>query len=285
MSGYDLSVCVFIKDTFKGAFCLFESMATLMPLADEFIVMDLGSTDGTLEILNEIAEDNKKLKIINAGFPFTDANAFAVLANDVIAECKYDNVLYYQSDEIWHEDLVSLMVDQFDKGIFDLSFWRVQLRENFQDIKWFPHVVHRVGQKNKFNFVGDGMNTDRFMEPDICSTYDGGWFIRWGDEFKDMPTRLPTNEMIMDVSLVGAFLENIPDRRKMHAPFWHEQPDIEGKPLDEWMRIERLNKNWFRRTTPFNIPKIMKVHLGNMRYVLDDNLLEQLKGDRSIWRI
>jgi hypothetical protein len=41
---YNLSGCVFIRNTFNGAFCLFESMHQLLPLCDEFIVMDLGST-------------------------------------------------------------------------------------------------------------------------------------------------------------------------------------------------------------------------------------------------
>jgi hypothetical protein len=36
---YNLSGCVFIKDCFKGAFCLFESMYQLLPLCDEFIVI------------------------------------------------------------------------------------------------------------------------------------------------------------------------------------------------------------------------------------------------------
>ncbi|MHA2220417.1 MAG: glycosyltransferase [Candidatus Hodarchaeales archaeon] len=65
---YNLSGCVFIKDTFAGAFCLFESMYQLLPLCDEFIVMDLGSTDGTLEVLKEIEKHNPKVKIVHSNF-------------------------------------------------------------------------------------------------------------------------------------------------------------------------------------------------------------------------
>ena len=58
-----ISICVFIKDNNEGAFGLWESMATLMPIADEFIVWDYGSTDGTWEILKYLAGKNKKIKI------------------------------------------------------------------------------------------------------------------------------------------------------------------------------------------------------------------------------
>ncbi len=285
---YNLSVCVFIRDTFKGAFCLFEGMAQLLPLCDEFIVMDLGSEDGTLQILQEIAIANSKVQLIaERVFPETDAGVFATLANELIERCKYDNVLYYQADEIWHENLVNLMRQEFEQGNFDLKFWRVQLRENFQKIKWFPHFVHRVGQKDSFNFVGDGMNTDRYLEPKLCHLdYDSGWFPKWGTMFKYSAENLPLNEMILDVSLVGAFLENIPERRRMHTPFWNEPitsmpSDEDGLSIDDWMVRERRNDNWIRGETPFDIPAIMHYHLGEPRYTLRPDLLEALKKDMS----
>lgn len=284
---YNLSACVFIRNTFEGAFCLFESMAMLMPLVDEFIVMDLGSTDGTLEILQAIESANPKVIVYQDSFEDwkTDANVFAELANELIYHCRYNNVLYYQADEIWHEDLVTLMRHEFEQNNFDLKFWRVQLRENFQKIKWFPHFVHRVGQRDKFNFVGDGMNTDRYLEPELCHfSYNSSWFPQWSTKFENVAELLPLNEMITDVSLVGAFLENIPERRRMHTPFWNEPitsmpSDENGLSIDEWMARERRNDNWIRGETPFNIPAIMHYHLGEPRYTLRPELLQSLKDD------
>lgn len=313
---YNLSACVFIRDTFKGAFCLFEGMATFLPLVDEFVVMDLGSTDGTYEVLREISIANPKIKLVNGSFPEVDAAAFATLANDLIALCENDNVLYYQSDEIWHECLLGMMKERFEQGDFDLSFWRIQYRENFQKVKWFPYPVHRVGHKDSFNFVGDGMNSDRYLDAKMCSTYNGGWFSKWGEKFKDEPrslslnemnldvtdtlslvdnlegssalpqNMLPTKEMILDVSLVGAFLENIPERRRMHTPFWHEpatnMPSDENNMLiTEWIEKERKNPNWFKKTSPFKVPRIMEWHLGKMKYELRPELLQALKDDTN----
>jgi len=280
---YNLSGCVFIRNTFKGAFCLFESMHQLLPLCDEFIIMDLGSDDGTLDVLAELAACNSKVKIVDEGeFPYYDAGVFAELANDLIDWCAYDNVLYYQADEIWHEDLVKLTKKALDEGKRDLSFWRYQLKYNFQEIKWYPHPVHRIGERgDKFVFDNDGMNTNRTFDTTMVSNYGLGEFTQWGDKYKYNPVALPTNEMILDVSLTGAFLDNIPDRRRMHLPFWNEgdvmPADEGGLTVDKWYEQQDWKSEWDLHSTKFNIPEIMKFHLGKRKYELRPQLLEELK--------
>jgi glycosyltransferase involved in cell wall biosynthesis len=278
--GYNLSACCFIRDTFEGAFCLWESMASLLPFADEFIVRDLGSTDGTLEALQEIAASNPKVKVQQGGFPVIDAGAFATLANELIASCQHDRVLYFQADEIWHEDLLGLMRQRFDAGQFDLSFWRIQYRDNFQRVKWFPHLVHRVGTRGNFHFDGDGMNTNRTWDAKICSDYGGEFFPRWGEMGQD-GVKPYVNQMILDVSLVGGFRDNIAERRRKHAPFWHEEALIEGKPADQWQAEAEANPDWTRETSPYNLPRIMRYHVGKTLYTLRADLLDALKSDRT----
>jgi hypothetical protein len=278
---YNLSGCVFIRNTFKGAFCLFESMHQLLPLCDEFIVMDLGSNDGTLEVLQEIEAHNPKVRLVNGYFHKQDAAVFAELANELIAMCEYPHVLYYQSDEIWHEDLVKLTQQALDEGKRNLSFWRVQLKHNLQDIKWFPHPVHRVGPKEGFHFDGDGMNTKEVYGVEMCSNWGIENFMQWGDKYKNNPVALPTNEMILDVSLTGLCLDNIPDRRRMHLPFWNEgdvmPADENGMSVDDWYNAQKQRPEWGLTSTKFNIPEIMKYHLGKQKYELRPPLLEALK--------
>lgn len=273
---YDVSGCVFVKDTFKGAFCLFESIAMVLPLVKELIVLDLGSTDGTFERLKAISVKNDKIKLFSEkDFPKKDAGVFADLANWLVKIATYDNVLYFQADEIFHEDLVQRLSDEFEKGNFDLSFWRIQYRENFQKVKWFPHPVHRVGNKKSFNFVGDGMNTDRYLEPPVCSSWGMDYFTQWGD--MGQTGIVPyTNEMITDISLVGGFLDNIPDRRRMHLPFWNEEPEIEGLKLDDWYNKEKKNENWKKEVSPYMLPAILKPHLGKQKYYLSEELFRAI---------
>lgn len=280
---YQLSGCVFVRDTFRGAFCLFESLHQLLPVLSECLIMDLGSTDGTLEVLQDIAHHNPKVKLIPGEFSYTDAGVFATLANELVALCSNDRVLYWQSDEIWHEDLVQIMRQRFEQGDFDLSFWRIQYRDNFQKVKWFPHLVHRVGEKpylypdgqNRFHFDGDGMNTNRVWDAKICSNYGGEYFPKWGDMGQD-GIKPYVNEMITDISLVGAFRDNIPDRRRMHAPFWHEEPTIEGKQESHWYAEALSNDDWIKPESPYNLPDILRWHVGRVKYELRQELLEAL---------
>ena len=252
-----------------------------LPQIEDMHVLDLGSTDGTEKWLEQIAEKNPRVHVHFSRFSKVDAGAFADAANDCIKFAKNDRVLFWQADEICHEDLLPFAAKMIDDGQRELSFWRYQLRENFQKIKWYPHPVQRIGTKPDFTFVGDGMNTKGYFGPPVLGDYDGGFFMRWETDYKHAPATLPTNQMLLDVSLVGAFRENIPERRRKHAPFWHEEPSIEGTPCNAWLARERRNPNWTATTTPFDIPRIMRWHLGQTRYFLRDELLQALIEDRT----
>jgi len=274
----NITACTFIRNTFEGAFCLFESMASLLPYVDEMIVLDLGSTDGTLSALRAISHENMRVALHESKFTVVDAAAFADAANECIALAPTDNVLFWQADEIWHQDLLAQMEKKFLKGEYDLSFWRYQLRDNFQHMKWFPHPVHRVGHKNNFNFVNDGMNTDRTWDAKLCAEHDAGWFTKWGE----MPElTIPVEDMILDVSLVGGFRDNIPGRRRLHAPMWHEEPHIEGMGIAEWRAQALANPDWTKGRSPFNVPKIMERHIGKTVYTLDTDVYTALREDKT----
>jgi len=301
---YPVSACVFIRNNQDGAFCLWESMACLLPFVSEYIIMDCGSTDGTLEILKELEQANSKIKlVIRDKFPHNDASVFADLANELIDMCQYDNVLYHQADEIWHEKLLKQMEQRFERGEFDLSFWRVQFKANFQRLKWYPHIVHRVGPKDNFNFVGDGMNSDRYFDGKLVyENYNGGWFSRWGDEFDfdgkakvgtmkdDTPYKMPIHEMITDISLVGGFLENIAIRKGLHLPFWNEGTNPQIRDIDNdhisydaplWMNKQRNNPEWEKRTSHFDLPNILKPMIGVKKYYARPDVLDAIKFDTT----
>lgn len=288
-----ISICVFIRDNNTCAFGLWESMAQLMPFADEFFVMDMGSTDGTFEILKDLASSNKKIRLEQSDWPVNpvtgvvDAGSFAVIPNQMIPECKNDLVWYYQADEIWHDNLLEILRKRFEdfdlNGFKGFSFWRYQLRENFQRIKWFPHIIHRIDVKERFNFTGDGMNTDRTNDAEMVSHFDNGFFMKWSDTYKDYPHLLPTHEMILDISSIGGFLENIVMKRSHHAPHWREGADvipIDGQfhNLANWHAEQLRNPNWTRTSTPYEIPEVMKLHLGKTEYKVRQDLLERIKN-------
>lgn len=274
-----ISAATFIRNNYVGAFCLWESMASFLPFVDDMAILDLGSNDGTRQTLGQIAAANPKVRVIDTHYSCQDAKAFADIANDCVAAWKHDHGIFWQADEIWHENLLAMMEEALDAGRYDLTFWRFQLKCNWQRMKWPPHVIHRVGTKGRFNFVKDGMNTDRYMEPPMLSNYDKGWFIRWGEEFKADYTKLPTHEMVMDVSASGGFFDNIKMKRTLHAPMWHEPVLVDGEPYARWYGREVGNPDWSATSTPYDIPEIMRWHVGRRKYELREELLDALMAD------
>lgn len=278
----NLSGATFIRDTFTGAFCLFESMASWLSVCDDITVLDCGSTDGTLQVLQEISAANHRVKLVQTQFSRVDAGAFADAANDCVRSWQADSGVIWYADEIPHQHLLQMLQERMVQDAamgkpYDYTFWSYQLKENFQAMKWPPHPIHRIGPKENFFLKDDGTNTDRVFGVEVISNWNQGWFSKWGTEFGADYTQLPTDEMIMDVSITGAFLDNIYDRCSLHAPMWHEQPNVEGTPASLWVQDQRDNPNWEKTDTPFNIPHIMRWHLGRSKYELRDELRQALK--------
>jgi hypothetical protein len=231
---------------------------------------------------------NPRIKAMKGAFKKIDAGVFADLPNEMQEHCKHDNLMYFQSDEIWHEELLSITEKEFEKGNFDLSFWRYHLKYNAQEIRQFPQRVHRVGKKGSFNFVNDGMNTDRSNDAPMAGHFHGGWFVKWGDMFKSDPPYLPTWEMIMDGGLIGMFRSNVYQRKAMHEPFWRDgmaMPDWAGDQeirisMEDWVNKQTINPQWEFKTSPFNIPKIMRGLVGELKYKLRFEVEQALMEDR-----
>ena len=285
-----ITACCFIRDTYTGAFCLWESMAQIIPLVDEYIVMDCGSTDGTLEELANLAELNPKIKIVHGNLLRTyadgrpDNRVFADLANELVMMAKNEIVFYHQADEIFHEDLIKIlreMLDDSGVGLKEVSFLRYQLKNNFQEMKWYPHVVKRIGLKYNFRFTGDGMNAENYGDAPLIGGVSNQDFQT---NYKGRETEIDTNKMILDVSMTGGFLENILMRRQLHAPIWNEDPNQlygvapNGQPVNtlEWIEEQRKSGTWNIPATPFNIPEIMRYHVGKQKYELRQSVFDTI---------
>lgn len=270
---FPISGCTIIRDAIKGAFCLFESLVMMLPIVDDIHIMDMGSTDGTLDILHDIALANKRIHIHSKVYPWENPSVLATASNDVIALADHDDVLFWQADEIWHEQLIRRMTGMFEQGQYNLIFWRYQLRDNLQKMHWLPHIVHRVGNRKDgmFEFVGDGMTTKRMVDVVLCSEYhSGSW--RAPD--------IPTHDMILDVCSLGAFRDNIVQRKECHHPLWGESSlVVEGIDPNLWMHRANADPDWTKTTTPFSIPKIMHYHVGRPTYEVRPGLIDAIKDD------
>jgi hypothetical protein len=244
----------------------------------EFVVLDMGSNDSTRQVLEQIAYANPRVRIEHGNWSRIDAGAFADVANECVDLCDTPNVLFYQADEIWHPNLLPQIESWWNSGIFELSFWRIQLKKNFQEIKWWPHLIHRCVVKGRSTYIGDGMNTDRTWDARLCSAFDGGWMQRWFTDFEKRPEELPWSEFVFDVH--ASFDKNMVGWRKLHAPFWHEDKNtIEGLPKEQWLKELEADPRLDLTEAPYTLPPILEGCVGMGFYKLRGELLDALKCD------
>lgn len=301
-----VSGATFTRDTLTGGWPLFESIASFLPLVDEMLVVDMGSTDGTLEILEDLAKANPRIRVEhgdafdkNAG----DARAFAVAANDCMARADHDRILFFQADEVPHHGLLQTLSDRWnsdlpDREKYDLAFWRLQVCYNFQQILWLPHDVHRVVWRGwqdstgrRTTFDGDGRTTQRTADARILNLdHDRSWFPKWGELWgeewggqKRIPppdrSSMPFYEFLFDCT--KEFQGNIRERRRMHAPFWRE-PDTMMDGLRESVDgfLARTDINWSAKTSPFDLPMILRGLVGTDRYHARPEVLDSIARDQ-----
>jgi hypothetical protein len=81
--------------------------------------------------------------------------------------------------------------------------------------------------------------------------------------------------------MIGGFLDNIPERRRKHAPIWGENPEViyldgHAVNLEEWHDREKRNPEWTAKTSPFNIPAIMRGLVGETRYHVREEVLSKI---------
>lgn len=94
----------FIKDAEKFDFPIKESVLSVLPLCDEFIIGVGDSNDGTLELVKSIPSD--KIKIIETPWGEAETGAehiFAKKTNEMLRQCSGDWCFYIQGDEAIHE--------------------------------------------------------------------------------------------------------------------------------------------------------------------------------------
>jgi len=224
----------------SGGFPIIEAVEAIKPYVDDIVAVDMNSDDQTNKVL-------QKLGCITITKRFNkDQDAFnkCYYENN---QCKHDNIIFFEADEIFSDELLKKIVKLVENDHKGFAVWRLQLEQNFQRCRWYPHPVHRIIKKGNDTYI---------KNPVVFSS--------------SIPT-IPIEEgFLWDVS--SCFRDDVKARRAQAMLFWKQLRNLrvsnhfsepnEFTNLDDFLK----EPQWLWKKSPFNIPLILNRLVGTTSY-------------------
>lgn len=185
----------FCRNAVKYDYPILESIRSILPLCDEFIVNVGRCEDGTLELIRSIQDP--KIKIVESVWDESlrkDGLIYSQQTNIALEHCKGDWAFYIQADEVVHEDDVPIirramqqhLRNPMVKGLlfrylhFVADYWSTN--------PWFYHKAVRIIRNNgEVESCGDAVGfhvkaTHRYLQsgPKEWLAYSGGRVFHYG---------------------------------------------------------------------------------------------------------
>jgi hypothetical protein len=135
-----ISGCTIVRNAVKLQYPVIESICSILPICDEFIVNVGKSDDSTLSLIKSIS--SPKLKIVETVWDFTNKEkVLSEQTNIAISHCTGDWVFYLQTDEVVHEADLPLLKKYMEKCLNEPSIDALRF-------KWFhfygSHYRYRI---------------------------------------------------------------------------------------------------------------------------------------------
>jgi len=144
-----------VRNAIKYDYPLIESISSILPIVDEFIVNVGNSEDNTLELIRSIPSG--KIKVIESTWDDSIQKyglIFSIQTNIALSHCTGDWAFYLQADEVIHEKdlpkLVAVMEKQLDNPrILGLMFRYLHFYGDYYSLNpWFYHKAIRIIRNN-----------------------------------------------------------------------------------------------------------------------------------------
>jgi glycosyltransferase involved in cell wall biosynthesis len=135
-----ISGFTFVRNTVRFDYPIVESIKSILPIVDEFIVNVGPEEDGTLSLIESIGDP--KIKIIRSQWnPNLDTGGylFAQQTNIALFNCTGRWAFYLQADEVVHEGDLPLIMECVDRYLEDdrvegLAFWHLDFWGDYSTI-------------------------------------------------------------------------------------------------------------------------------------------------------
>ena len=105
MSGFGVSGFTFCRNAVSLGYPLGESIRSILPIVDEFVVALAPSDDGTGDLIEKIG--SPKIRIVETAWDdsvTTDARVLSAQATFALSRCRFPWAFHLQADEVIHEE-------------------------------------------------------------------------------------------------------------------------------------------------------------------------------------
>lgn len=211
-----------------------EAILQVLPFVCEVIVVDMGSDDNTIDVIEHMSR-TYNIKLLR--YDGRDN----VMTYQQLAKTK--SILHFYPDEIYPKPLLNELYDLVvNCNTINISVLRIVVEQNFQRVRWYPEYVHRVFRRG--NIKIDGVTTNKAHLRRMHYVDERlGYLWAFQNCFRDN------------------FLKSIDDYewvKIVQEHFLKEQN----------ITIDRIRKakHWRWKSTPLQLPPIIKSHIGRTHY-------------------
>jgi hypothetical protein len=188
-----ISGFTFVRNAVKYDYPVVESISSILPIVDEFIVSVGNCDDGTLELIQSI--NSPKIKIVHSDWDDSlkeGGKVLAVETDKAFAQISPDAdwAFYLQADEVVHEkDIPHIMKaaehhlhnKKVEGLLFDYKHFYGTYNYIGDSRRWYTYEIRMIRNNKKFYSYRDGQGfrtgNDRklFVKPAHASIYHYGW--------------------------------------------------------------------------------------------------------------
>lgn len=145
----------FVRNAVKYDYPVVESIHSILPVVDEFIVNVGRCDDGTLELIRSIGDP--KIRIVKSVWDETlrkDGLIYAQQTNIALSHCTGDWAFYIQADEVVHEDDLPIIQESMRRHLGNSEVKGLLFRylhfiaDYWSTNPWFYHKAVRIIRNN-----------------------------------------------------------------------------------------------------------------------------------------
>jgi len=244
-----VSGMTFVHNAIESGYPIVEAIKAVEPYVDDVLVIDMESTDATRDHLFRM-----NVRIAPGAWLPGEAGECLKQAHALHTLCRHDQIIHFEADEVWEDGLISYARSLIEDGVQDLEVCRLQVTQNWQRVRWYPTLVHRVFRKG--TVIKEGESTDRGKATRLpCIGPDFGYLWDCASTHRD----------------------NYIPRMKKQAELWgHPEPIYRITPYHFTMQPQTLTEeqvheylkspHWLWRNTPLDIPMILRRLVGKECY-------------------